>query len=201
MFFYKIVNDKAQKLHYFIYRKSFRSKIVQEKFSIEETKSFNMGICALATFAILFFFMAFSKNDYKHIDESFYHINATFGRTDGLLVGDKVRMAGVDIGRIVGAELDDNYNAILKLEIRGDLKIPDDSSASIVSSGLMGNKYIEIEPGGSEEFIENGGEFSYTQDAMVLEELLDRIIAMGKSKNKQSSSKPDNNVITEKNYE
>lgn len=174
---------------------------MQEKFSIEDTKSFNMGICTLTAFAILFFFMAFSGNDYKHIDENFYHISATFGRTDGLLVGDKVRMAGVDIGRVVGAELDNNYNAILKLEIRGDLKIPDDSSASIVSSGLMGSKYIEIEPGGSEDFIENGGEFSYTQDAMVLEELLDRIIAMGKSKNKKSTTNNDNNNITEESYE
>ncbi len=159
---------------------------MQENFSIEETKAFNTGVCAIIVFAILMFLMFFSGNDYKHVDTAFYHINATFGRTDGLLVGDKVRMAGVDIGRIVDAKLDDNYNAILKLEIKSGLNIPDDSSASIVSSGLMGNKYIEIEPGGSEDFILDGGEFSYTQDAMVLEELLDRIIAIGKSKNKNS---------------
>lgn len=164
---------------------------MQEKFSIEEKKAFNTGICAIGIFIALMFFMFFSGNDYKHIDETFYHINATFGRTDGLLVGDKVRMAGVDIGRIVDAKLDENYNAILKLEIKSGLNIPDDSSASIVSSGLMGNKYIEIEPGGSEDFISDGGEFSYTQDAMVLEELLDRIIAIGKAKNKNSV---DNNI-------
>ena len=62
------------------------------------------------------------------------------------------------------------------------VNIPDDSSASIVSSGVMGNKYIEIEPGGSEEYIENNGEFFYTQDAIVLEELVDRIISLGKAK-------------------
>ena len=110
-------------------------------------------------------------------------------------------MSGVDIGRVVGAKLDINYNAILKLEIRGDLKIPDDSSASIVSSGLMGSKYIEIEPGGSEDFIENNGEFSYTQDAMVLEELLDRIIAIGKAKNKKTAKNNEENNNMEENYE
>lgn len=160
---------------------------MEDKFSLEDSKAFNYGLLSIVLFGCLFFFMAFSKHDYKHIDKSFYHINANFGRTDGLLVGDKVRMAGVDIGRVVDAKLDPNYNATLKLEIKEGLKIPDDSSASIVSSGLMGSKYIEIEPGGSETYIPDNGEFSYTQDAMVLQELLDRIVAIGKAKHKDSN--------------
>lgn len=159
---------------------------MQEKFTVEESKAFKLGICVIVTIGIMFFLMFFSSNDYKHVDEIFYHVNASFGRTDGLLVGDKVRMSGVDIGRVVGATLDKNYNAILRLEIKSGINIPDDSSASIVSSGLMGSKYIEIEPGGSEDFITDNGEFSYTQDAMVLEELLDRIVAIGKSKNRKN---------------
>lgn len=162
---------------------------MQEKFSIEESKAFKMGISVIIACAMLFLITISSDHDYKHVDKSFYHINASFGRTDGLLVGDKVRMSGVDIGRVVGATLDKNYNAILKLEIKSGLNIPDDSSASIVSSGLMGSKYIEIEPGGSEDFIPDGGEFSYTQDAMVLEELLDRIVAIGEAKNKKNDIK------------
>ncbi len=154
---------------------------MQEKFSKEESKAFNFGMLAILLFGTLFFFMAFSRNNYKHIDEHFYHLKATFGRTDGLLVGDKVRMAGVDVGRVVGATLEPDFSATLNLEIIAGLKIPDDSSASIVSAGLMGSKYIEIEPGGSEEYLADGGQFSYTQDAMVLEELLDRIVAMGKA--------------------
>ena len=61
------------------------------------------------------------------------------------------------------------------MELKDGIRIPDDSSASIVSSGIMGAKYIEIEPGGSEDYLQPGGEFSYTQDAMVIEELVDRI--------------------------
>ncbi len=164
---------------------------MQEKFTWEESRAFNVGLAAILTFSVLFFFMAFSGHDYKHVDKNFYYLNASFGRTDGLLVGDKVRMAGVDIGRVIDARLGPNYNAILKLEIKEGLNIPDDSSASIVSSGLMGSKYIEIEPGGSEEFIPHDGAFSYTQDAMVLEELLERIVAMGKAKHKSAANRAD----------
>lgn len=161
---------------------------VQDKFSKEESKAFHFGMVSLIVFLFVFFLMALSGNDYKHVDQNFYFVKATFGRTDGLLVGDKVRMAGVNVGRVVNAQLAENYNAILTLEIKDGIHIPDDSSASIVSSGLMGSKYIEIEPGGSEDFIEENGSFNYTQDAMVLEELLDRIVAMGKAKHKQSGS-------------
>lgn len=164
---------------------------MSEEFTREEKKAFYIGLCSLLIFIGLFSFMAFSKRGYKHIDENFYHLKASFGRTDGLLVGDSVRMAGVDVGRVVNAELDEHFNAVLNLEIKENIQIPDDSSASIVSSSIMGKKYIEIEPGGSEEFLTDGSEFSYTQDAMVLSELLDRIISLAKSKKKKSSRTPE----------
>ena len=159
---------------------------MQDTFSWEETRAFNFGLFTLLIFGGLFFFMAFSKHDYKNSEQQTYEVKASFGRTDGLLVGDKVCMSGVTVGRVADAKLGANFNAVLSLEINENIKIPDDSSASIVSSGLMGNKYIEIEAGGSEDYIPDGGEFEYTQDAMVLEELLDRIVAMGKAKQNKS---------------
>ena len=98
-----------------------------------------------------------------------------------------VRLAGVNVGKVVDAKLDDDFKAILTLEIKDNIQLPDDSSASIVSSGMMGPKYIEIEPGGSEDIIPRGGEFAYTQDAMVIEELLDRIVSIGKANRKNSA--------------
>ena len=56
----------------------------------------------------------------------------------------------------------------------------------------MGAKYIEIEPGGSEDFITTNGEFSYTQDAMVIEELIERIIGIGKAKRQNKKEKTTN---------
>ena len=104
-------------------------------------------------------------------------------------------MAGMNVGKVVDARLDDHFKAILTMEIRDGIHIPDDSSASIVSSGLVGSKYIEIEPGGSEDMIAPGGEFSYTQDAMVIEELLDRIVGIGKAnRNKAAAAAAKCNV-------
>lgn len=158
-----------------------------EKYTSEETKTLKTGLYAALVVILLSVFFVLQRSGAAQSDNgSSYEVNARFGRTDGLLVGDKVRLAGMDIGRVVNAQLDDNFHAILTLDISEQVKIPDDSSASIVSSGLMGSKYIEIEPGGSPDYLAPGSEFAYTQDAMVLEELVDRIIGIGKANRKNS---------------
>lgn len=159
----------------------------EETYSREEARYLKVGICVAAALALFSAYYVIQKDSLSHKnDGTYYTVDARFNRTDGLLVGDRVRMAGMDIGRVVNAKLDDNFKAIMTLDIKDGINIPDDSSASIVSSGLMGAKYIEIEPGGSMDFIPKGGEFSYTQDAMVLEELLDRIVSMGKANRKKN---------------
>lgn len=167
---------------------------MQEKYTKEEAKSLSVGLyVALSLIAGIIIFTS-QRKEIEHVEDgNYYALNARFGRTDGLLIGDKVRLAGITVGRVVDAKLDDHFNAIMTLEVKDGIHIPDDSSASIVSSGIMGNKYIEIEPGGSEDFLQPGGEFSYTQDAMVIEELLDRIVSIGKSKR----SKEEVNKIEE----
>ena len=100
-----------------------------------------------------------------------------------------VIMAGMNFVKVVYAGLDEHFMAFLTMEIKDGIHIPDDSSASIVSSGIMGAKYIEIEPGGSEDYLQPGGEFSYTQDAMVIEELVDRIISIGKANRSKAEYK------------
>lgn len=197
-------DDKIGKLHYlYILDEEFciwSNLEVLEKYSKEEAKSLNVGLyVALVVLLGVVYFIS-QRDSVEHVETGkYYALDARFGRTDGLLVGDKVRLAGVTIGRVVNAKLDDHFNAIMTLELKDDIKIPDDSSASIVSSGLMGSKYIEIEPGGSEDYLPAGGEFAYTQDAMVIEELLDRIVSIGKSnRSKKANDKMDN---MEKNLE
>lgn len=162
--------------------------MTEEVYSKEESRILKVGFGVALTLIVLVVAIASSRKKIASVEGSnFYDVIARYNRTDGLLVGDLVRMAGMDVGRVVDAKLDDHFKAVLTLEINGDIKIPDDSSASIVSSGLMGAKYIEIEPGGSEDYIQAGGEFSYTQDAMVVEELVDRIIGIGKANRKNSA--------------
>ena len=165
---------------------------MEEKYSLDEAKTIKTGLITLV-FVLLISVVTISHNasiKSQGMGDK-YNIYASFGRTDGLNIGDAVRMSGVDIGRVVGAKLDENYNSNLILEIDGTYKIPDDSSASIVSFGLIGGKYVEIEVGGSEDFIEPEGVISYTQDAMVLEELLDRMISLGKSKKSKNITNSD----------
>lgn len=163
-------------------------------YSKEETHSIKVGLYTILIISVLCAVYLIRHQVAQHNEESsHYAIQARFGRTDGLAVGNPVRMAGLDIGKVINARIDDHYKAILTFEIKDNIKIPDDSSASIVSDGILGTKYIEIEPGGSEDYINPGGEFTYTQDAMVLEELLDRIIGIGKANRKKDNPKEQNN--------
>ena len=155
---------------------------MSETYSKEEASSIKIGLYTVLLATVLIAAYIINRNIERHDEQnSHYSVQARFGRTDGLSIGNDVRMAGMNIGRVIDATLDENYKAVLTFEIKDSIKIPDDSSASIVSDGILGSKYIEIEPGGSEDFISPSGEFAYTQDAMVLEELLDRIIGMGKA--------------------
>ncbi len=170
------------------------SKKLQSTYSKEDTKAFRVGFIVFLLLLIASVFFIRSQQEFDKVDDGvYYKIFARFGRTDGLLVGDLVRLSGVDVGRVTQAELDADFNAILTLEIKEDVKIPDDSSASIVSSGFIGNKYIEIDVGNSEDYIQPGGEFEYTQDALVLEELLDRIIGIGKTNRNKKMEEGENN--------
>lgn len=154
----------------------------KDVYSKDEENVLKVGLwVAFGIILISGLFLSVRKNISHVEDGKYYQIQARFNRTDGLLVGDLVRLAGMNVGKVVDAKLDDDFKAVLTLEIKDSVVLPDDSSASIVSSGLMGSKYIEIEPGGSEDMLSPGGEFAYTQDAMVVEELLDRIVGIGKA--------------------
>ena len=158
------------------------------EYSREEQKKIKIGLCVSILLLVLTFFYTDDRRPVEHQEiGKFYSVYARFGRTDGLQVGDHVRMAGMTVGSVSEAKLDDKYNAVLTLKLKEGINIPDDSSASIVSDGILGSKYIEIEPGGSEDFITEGNEFSYTQDAMVLEELIERVISMAKAKKAQKT--------------
>jgi phospholipid/cholesterol/gamma-HCH transport system substrate-binding protein len=108
-------------------------------------------------------------------------LTATFNRVDGLQEGASVRMAGVPIGRVAEMRLTDRYDAEALLKVRDDVALPDDTAAIIETEGLFGTKYIELQPGGGLDNLQSGDTISYTQDAVILEELLAKIIARAKA--------------------
>lgn len=109
-----------------------------------------------------------------------YRVEASFENIGSLKVRSAVTLAGVRIGRVAAIRTDpDSYQAIVTLNIDGRYKnLPADSSASILTAGLLGEQYIGLEPGGDEEYLKEGSKIKLTQSAMVLEKLIGRVLTM-----------------------
>lgn len=107
-----------------------------------------------------------------------YEVTARFDNIGGLKVRSPVAMAGVRLGRVVEIRYDQSsYEALVTLRIESQYdQIPDDTFAKIYTSGLLGEQYIGLDPGGSEEMLADGGEITMTQSALVLEEIIGQFL-------------------------
>jgi phospholipid/cholesterol/gamma-HCH transport system substrate-binding protein len=104
-----------------------------------------------------------------------YDVYALFSNTGGLRTGSSIVIAGVDVGKVKNIILD-NYQARVVLNLPEGLKIQEDAVVSIKTKGLIGEKYVEITPGGSEKVIVPGGRIRETQPAVDLEELISKYV-------------------------
>ena len=107
-----------------------------------------------------------------------YQLYAYFDNIAGLSVRSKVTMAGVTIGKVTAIDLDrESYTGRVTLEIQKDIDIlPVDSTASILTAGLLGEKYVGISVGGEEETLGEGDTIRDTQSSLVLEELIGKFL-------------------------
>ena len=105
-----------------------------------------------------------------------YQVIAVFPSVGGLKVGAVVEIAGVEIGRIKSLSLNDDYQARVVLDINSRIRLQDDSMASIKTKGLLGEKYVDISPGGAEEMIKEGGVIYDTEPPIDLEALIAKFI-------------------------
>jgi phospholipid/cholesterol/gamma-HCH transport system substrate-binding protein len=123
----------------------------------------------------LFLAFAYSTTDIRPVTG--YTVTARFNAVDGLTVGSDVRIGGVKIGSVAGQSVDmAEFRAIVRMTIRLDIRLPDDSVASVSSEGLFGGKYIRIEPGASTTMLADNGAFANTRDIVSLEEMLGKVI-------------------------
>ena len=104
-----------------------------------------------------------------------YEIYGIFSNIGGLKVGSSVEIAGVNVGRVTSIALD-NYQAHVVLNFPTELRIQEDAIASVKTRGLIGEKYVEVTPGGSEEIIKPGGRIRETQPAIDIEELISKFV-------------------------
>ncbi|MEQ9329694.1 MAG: MlaD family protein [Rhodospirillales bacterium] len=152
-----------------------------------ETRQALIGGLVLIIVA-LFFVHAYSGERKATGTADGYLVSAVFPRVDGLAKGAEVRLGGIRIGEVTEMKLTENMRAEIGMRLDESVKVPTDSSAVILSSGLAGAKYIELDPGGEERMLVDGGKISYTQGSIIVEELMELIIGQIKAKQASQSA-------------
>lgn len=125
--------------------------------------------------AVVFASFAYSST---HVDVGKgYEVTAKFEHIDGTSPGGDVRISGIKVGTIISQELDPNtYQAVVKFSINNSVKLPVDTVATITSSGLLGDKYMQLVPGADDKMIPPGGEIKITQPPVSLEAMLGQYV-------------------------
>jgi phospholipid/cholesterol/gamma-HCH transport system substrate-binding protein len=107
--------------------------------------------------------------------DEYYSLYARFASVSGLRVGNPIEIEGIEVGRVEHLSIDqEKQMAIVELKVRKGIKVYDDASAAIRTAGLIGDKFVKIEPGGSGEILKPGGIITETTSPMDLEELISK---------------------------
>ena len=122
-------------------------------------------------------FLALRMGDFRLLNTQQYTIKAEFTSASGLKKGAHVEMAGVSVGRVTNISFNpETYLAEVYIALENNIRIPDDSIASIRTSGIIGDKFLKISPGGSEIIIEPNMVITETEPSINLEELISKYI-------------------------
>ena len=106
-----------------------------------------------------------------------YQVEAKFANIGGLKIRAPIKSAGVVVGRVADVRFDnESYEAVVILNVDGRFKFPRDSSAKILTSGLLGEQYVGLEAGGDTVMLKDGGRLRLTQSAVVLENLISQFL-------------------------
>ena len=105
-----------------------------------------------------------------------FRLFAGFDETGGLKARAPVVISGVRVGEVIGIELDEDYRARVELALRDDLELPADTSASIMTNGILGDRYILLQLGGDVQYLASGDELSFTESALLLERMIGKLI-------------------------
>jgi phospholipid/cholesterol/gamma-HCH transport system substrate-binding protein len=137
-----------------------------------------VGLFVAAGIAGLFFLALQVSNLSSFTEQEGYTVIARFENSGGLKVKSPVSAAGVKIGQVSAISFDTKtFESIVKLRIHSKYNaIPDDTTASIFTAGLLGEQYVSLEPGGSSEFLKDGGTIEITQSAIILEKAIGQFL-------------------------
>lgn len=140
-----------------------------------------IGLLAVSVFSLAVIWLS-SRDAESAAAGDTIRVTAAFNKVDGMLPGDEVRLSGVRVGVVESQRLDENFKAVLTLSIDKRVVLPTDTSAAIHTNGLFGSKFIVLEPGGEFDELVDGDTITFTQDSLVVEDLLDLIIAEGNAR-------------------
>lgn len=156
-----------------------------------------MGAVVL-TVAGGFLYFAYSNSSVKTVDG--YAVSAKFSNITGIGIGSDVRVGGIKVGVVEKLDLDPkDFNANAHMRIEEDVKLPRDSSAAVQSAGLLGEKFVAIEPGGDENNLKEGDTITITQSSVSLEEMIGKFVFSGggvgdDAAEEKSASTPDDGL-------
>lgn len=126
---------------------------------------------------VSFSYLAITVGGVDWFSDESYRLNARFNSIAGLKEGATVEIAGVKVGKVEKINLDNGeYEAIVELSLNKDVKLQEDSIASIRTAGIIGDRYVNIKPGYSDDIIKDGGTIIETESAISLEELISKYI-------------------------
>ncbi len=135
-----------------------------------------VGLLLVLGFAA-FTYLAVRLGDLPWLQHSTYTLTADFTSVSGLKVGASVETAGVPIGKVVAIDLDpQSYDATVHLAVDAAVRLPADSIASVRTAGIIGDRYLDIAPGGAEEMLAAGGTIEETEASINLEQLISKYI-------------------------
>jgi phospholipid/cholesterol/gamma-HCH transport system substrate-binding protein len=152
-----------------------------KKYSIETAVGIFIFICLICVG-----YLTIKLGNVQILGQEHYPIQARFNSVSGLREGSSVQIAGVSVGWVESISLGDNLQAAhVELRVREDIKLTDDTFASIKTSGLIGDKYISLSPGGSGIFLQPGEMIIDTESPLDLQELISKY-AFGEVKDEKS---------------
>lgn len=137
-----------------------------------------VGLFVAAGIAGLFFLALQVSNLSSFSAKESYTISANFENSGGLKVKSPVSLAGVKIGQVSAIDIDPKtYQSVVTMSIDSRYNnLPDDTTASIFTAGLLGEQYVSLEPGGSDDFLKNNGKIDLTQPAIILEKAIGQFL-------------------------
>ena len=136
-----------------------------------------VGVFVLLGIVAIFYLALKAANLASFNTGETYTLIARFDNIGGLKVRAPVRSAGVTIGRVASITLDTKtYQGLVTLEIQKSIEFPVDTSAKILTAGLLGDQYIGLEPGGDDKNLAEGDAIKMTQSAVVLENLIGQFL-------------------------